>query len=193
VLYSRAQLWLLVGAAVALLAGLTVRQWRAGFPELAERLERFDRDEPAPASAVPLTAAAAPGTAPRQAGRSAAGVDAAPAATPASRQEPGPVDLNQARVEDLARLPGVGEGLARRIVGERERRGPFLSVDDLRRVLGVGPRRLAALQHVVRVTPAERADPARPAGGAHPETATHPTAAAVEVGAEAAGNKPGPE
>ena len=46
-LYSRPQLRLLLVLAAILLAGLGVREWRAGFPDAADRLERFDREEPA--------------------------------------------------------------------------------------------------------------------------------------------------
>src|SRR5215831_17926501 len=43
--YSRPQLKLLVLLAAILLAGLGVREWRAGFPDAAERLDRFDRED----------------------------------------------------------------------------------------------------------------------------------------------------
>jgi hypothetical protein len=43
VLYSLPQLRLLILLALTLLAGLGVREWRAGFPDAADRLERFDR------------------------------------------------------------------------------------------------------------------------------------------------------
>ena len=45
-LYSLPQLRLLILLALTLLVGLGVREWRAGFPDAALRLERFDRDEP---------------------------------------------------------------------------------------------------------------------------------------------------
>jgi competence protein ComEA len=61
------------------------------------------------------------------------------------------IDLNQARRVDLVVLPGVGEGLAQRIVRYREEHGGFRSVDDLRRVQGVGPTLLARLRPLVRV------------------------------------------
>jgi competence protein ComEA len=191
VLYSRAQLWLLLGASLALLAGLAVRQWRAGFPELAERLERFDREAPAPAPAVPLTAPAPPpGAGPRQAGRSAAAATAGPGGATTAGQETGPVDLNRAAVEDLARLPGVGESLARRIIGERERVGRFESVDDLQRVLGIGPRRLTALRESVRVTVARRADSTDPQGRLGPGTALAPPGSEVLADAPESGPRP---
>ena len=48
------------------------------------------------------------------------------------------VDLNRATPEELALLPGIGPAIAGRIVSERSERGPFASVDELRRVKGIG-------------------------------------------------------
>lgn len=50
------------------------------------------------------------------------------------------IDPNTAPVTELARLPRVGPALARRIVDDRERNGPFERAGDLARVPGVGER-----------------------------------------------------
>jgi competence protein ComEA len=74
-----------------------------------------------------------------------------------SRPEPGtaappePLDVNRADAAQLARLPGVGPGLAQRIVEERERRGRFESPEALRYVLGMGPKKLAAIRRFITV------------------------------------------
>ena len=57
------------------------------------------------------------------------------------------IDLNRARASELELLPGIGPALARAIVEDRNANGPFVSVDDLQRVDGIGPRT------VVRVRP----------------------------------------
>jgi len=49
----------------------------------------------------------------------------------------------------LESLPGVGPATATAIVTERERNGPFLDVDDLDRVPGIGPAKLEALRGLV--------------------------------------------
>lgn len=50
------------------------------------------------------------------------------------------LDINSASAEDMTRrFNGVGLGLARTIVTNRETFGPFLTVHDLGRVPGVGP------------------------------------------------------
>jgi competence protein ComEA len=64
---------------------------------------------------------------------------------------PALVDINQATVVDLDRLPGVGPSTARAIVDHRTRNGPFASVDDLLAVRGIGPVKLAELRALVRV------------------------------------------
>ncbi|MBW2329630.1 MAG: helix-hairpin-helix domain-containing protein [Deltaproteobacteria bacterium] len=57
-----------------------------------------------------------------------------------------PVRLNQARVEDLAIIPGISHGLARRIVEFRESHGPFKTWNNLRCVKGIGPKKVKSLQ-----------------------------------------------
>jgi len=63
----------------------------------------------------------------------------------------GPLDLNTATAEQLESLPGVGPSTAAAIVDDRDRNGPFASVDDLDRVPGIGPTKLAALRDLVTV------------------------------------------
>jgi len=153
-LYSRAQLRLLLVLAAVLLVGLGVREWRAGFPDTALRLERFDHENalapllasprgesgPTP-SGTPAKGNRGSGSAPRSESREA----------PPPIADPRPLDLNRATVAELARLPGVGPGLAQRIFEERERRGRFDSPDALRQIMGVGPKKLAALRDLVTV------------------------------------------
>ena len=55
------------------------------------------------------------------------------------------IDLNQAGVDELAALPGVGPSLAAAIVADRQAKGPFKTLTELDRVRGVGP---AILQQI---------------------------------------------
>jgi len=50
------------------------------------------------------------------------------------------IDINAADWPEFALLPGVGEVLAKRIVEDREEKGPFRDWNDLRRVRGIGPK-----------------------------------------------------
>lgn len=82
-----------------------------------------------------------------------ASVPAGPTApvAPGSTAPAGPVDINTAGAADLEQLPGVGPATAQAIVDDRERNGPFASVDDLDRVRGIGPAKLDALRELVTV------------------------------------------
>jgi competence protein ComEA len=62
-----------------------------------------------------------------------------------------PVDLNTATAAELDALPGVGPATAAAIVRDREQHGPFHTVDDLSRVRGIGPAKLAQLHDLVTV------------------------------------------
>jgi len=61
------------------------------------------------------------------------------------------VRLNAASAEELATLQGIGPALARRIVEERQRHGRFLRVEDLSRVKGLTPTRIARLKAHLRL------------------------------------------
>jgi competence protein ComEA len=60
------------------------------------------------------------------------------------------VDLNQADASQLECLPGVGPGLALRIVADRASRGPFSDPGELDRVPGVGPALIERIRPFVR-------------------------------------------
>jgi competence protein ComEA len=72
------------------------------------------------------------------------------------------LDLNHADRTSLMQLPGVGEGLARRIEEHRQRHGKFRQVEELRQVQGVGPVLLHRLRPLVHVGSSE----AEASGGA---------------------------
>ncbi len=61
------------------------------------------------------------------------------------------VNINQASVEELCALPGVGEATAKKIVADRESSGPFASPEDLMRVSGIGEKKFASLKDLICV------------------------------------------
>lgn len=62
-----------------------------------------------------------------------------------------PVNLNTATPEQLDGLDGIGPTTAQKIVEYRSQHGGFGSLQDLDRIPGIGPKRLAALKG--KVTP----------------------------------------
>ena len=88
--------------------------------------------------------------APAHARTAGAAPDRAAARTAARRQTrhvppAAPVDINHADAATLASVPGMGAGLAERIVAFRAANGPFTSTDELLDVSGITDRRLDAM------------------------------------------------
>lgn len=65
----------------------------------------------------------------------------------------GLIDLNRASATELEELPGVGKVLAERIVARRDEDGPFVSVDELRDVTGIGAKLFEQIAPLVRAGP----------------------------------------
>ncbi|MDH4573533.1 ComEA family DNA-binding protein [Salinicola acroporae] len=66
------------------------------------------------------------------------------AALPALAQE-APVNINEASVETLTTLPGIGAVKAQAIVDDREVNGNYKSLEDLTRIDGIGDTTVANL------------------------------------------------
>ena len=62
-----------------------------------------------------------------------------------------PVDLNKATVNDLIALPGVGKMTAQRIVDYRVSNTKFTSIEELRKVKGIGPKKFEKIKPFVKV------------------------------------------
>lgn len=63
----------------------------------------------------------------------------------------GKVDINAASAAELDALPGIGPATAEKIVADRQSNGPFASVEDLKRVSGIGDKKYAQLADLVCV------------------------------------------
>jgi competence protein ComEA len=73
-------------------------------------------------------------------------------AAPGVGQEAGaPISLNTATAEQLDELDGVGPATAQKILDWRKQHGGFRSVDELKQISGIGPKRFAALKDKVRM------------------------------------------
>jgi len=62
------------------------------------------------------------------------------------------VNVNQASVDELARLPRVGPSLAGKILAHRSQNGPFKRTEDLMEVKGIGEKMFAVLKPYVSVS-----------------------------------------
>ena len=103
------------------------------------------------------------------------------------------VDVDKADAAELERLPRVGRELARRMVEEREARGPFGRLEGLRRVPGFGPAMLRTLERTASFSGVGRVGTEAPAGGPGPQGgAGAPEGARAGHGAAAAACGSGP-
>ena len=64
----------------------------------------------------------------------------------------GPININDAGIDMLMSLPGIGEKTAQQIGTYRDANGPFKSVDELLKVKGIGPKVLEKIRPLVSVS-----------------------------------------
>lgn len=63
----------------------------------------------------------------------------------------GPIALNRASAKELESLDGIGPVLAARIVAYRKVNGPFLTIEDLLKVSGIGAAKFGQFKEKLRV------------------------------------------
>lgn len=74
--------------------------------------------------------------------------------TSTSQTEPtrsGKLNINFATARELAMLPGIGDTNAQHIIDYRNKNGPFLSIDDLLNVKGIGQKRFDSISKYITV------------------------------------------
>lgn len=210
---TRSEQFALLVTVAVILAGLVWQGFRSR-PDDGLWVDSDPRWHSIPLRSDLLTGAAPPDaataglpSAPDGAGRSPAVVASVPDFRPPvadgfrAEDETGRIDLNLAGETELMRLPGIGPSRAAGIIQDRQRNGPFGTVDELDRVSGIGPKTLEKLRPYIMVSgtagaagvpkanPATRANPPAPVPrsfAAVPDRAAHP----VPAPAPASGSAP---
>ncbi|MCC7203415.1 MAG: helix-hairpin-helix domain-containing protein [Nitrospirae bacterium] len=68
-----------------------------------------------------------------------------------SGREMSVVNVNVASVSEMSAIPGLGEKKSQAIVQFREKHGPFVKVEDLKKVDGIGDKLLGKIRPYVTV------------------------------------------
>jgi len=63
----------------------------------------------------------------------------------------GKININKANAEELEKITGIGEALAKRIIDYREENGKFSSIEDLKNVSGIGDKKFESIREQVVV------------------------------------------
>jgi competence protein ComEA len=61
-------------------------------------------------------------------------------------QENFPINVNTANIDELTKIPGIGYVTAARMINYRTNNGLFNSADDLKKVKGIGDRKLEMMK-----------------------------------------------
>jgi len=86
---------------------------------------------------------------------------------PAAAGVPRPVNVNEAGLDELQQLPGIGKVLAGRIIAHR----PYQDLKDLDAVPGIGPKTLERLRPLITFESATNAPSADPSAAPAPDKA----------------------
>ena len=79
------------------------------------------------------------------------GSDTTPATAASPGTATGKVNINTADAATLDTLPGIGASTAAKIVADREANGPFKTIEDLKRVSGIGDKKFSQLEGCITV------------------------------------------
>lgn len=61
------------------------------------------------------------------------------------------ININKSDIEELKKLPGVGDSLARKIFDYRKENGNFKSIDELKNVNGIGEKKFDNLKEYITI------------------------------------------
>ena len=61
------------------------------------------------------------------------------------------ININKASIEELDKLPGIGEATANKIVNYRAEKGKFNSIEDIKNVKGIGDKKYEELKNLISI------------------------------------------
>ena len=61
------------------------------------------------------------------------------------------VNINTAGMDDLVLLPGIGQAIGQKIIDYRRQNGNFMTVEDLKKVSGIGEKKFEALKDYIKI------------------------------------------
>lgn len=61
----------------------------------------------------------------------------------------GKININSAKIEELKKIPGIGESIAEKIVEYRETNGGFSSISEIMNVSGIGQKKFDAMKDYI--------------------------------------------
>lgn len=64
-------------------------------------------------------------------------------------EEKFPININTAGLQDLERIPGIGQVMATRIVQYRDSHGKFVSLEDIKKVKGIGNKKFEMMKNYI--------------------------------------------
>ncbi len=70
---------------------------------------------------------------------------------PAQTSNTSKININKADIEDLKRLPGVGDSLAIKILDYRKQNGKFKTIEELKNVNGIGDKKFEKLKEYISI------------------------------------------
>lgn len=70
-----------------------------------------------------------------------------------AEDDAGKIDINRATAEQLQQLKGIGPSKAKAIIDDREHKGSFHSIEDIKRVKGIGEKLYAGIKESIVANP----------------------------------------
>ncbi|SHE44724.1 helix-hairpin-helix domain-containing protein [Caloramator proteoclasticus] len=68
-----------------------------------------------------------------------------------SRDDADKININTASIEELKKLPRIGDALAKRIIEYRNKNGPFKRIEDLKNVSGIGDKMFENIKDLISI------------------------------------------